>query len=389
MDEKETAVAEAAEEKNPKKKKRSRVPALILLLVLAALAVLAFVFRDHLTAEGLRRVFRGTESPAAQGEDFTYELGTGQVFARAGNGLAVAASSSIELMDGGGKTVFKQVVSYDTPAVFAWERGALFCDLGGTSCTLAYLDTETAPLALSPSGEILTASVNADGWSAVTTAAAGYKGLVSVYDSVGKLRYEWWSGTGYVLKAAVSPDDRLLAVLTAETGGGKLHIFRLDSETERAAAEFPGALPFDAAFMSNDRICVVGEDALIFLGTDGTETGRHDFGGAYLLDYDLDGQGFAAVCLSPYRTGSGGRVETVDRSGKLLGSAETDRNVTGLSACGRQLLAMTSGGLTLYGQDMTEQARRDGLVTAKKAILRPDGDVLLMNAYSAERIRMK
>ena len=387
MDEK-SAAGKQPEAKREKKKTHGfrRVLALILTLALIVLAVLAFMFRDRLTGEGLRSVFRGDEAaPASRGDAFTYELGSGQVFAAAGNGLAVASSSAIELLNSTGETVFKQVVSYDTPAVFASSSGALFCDLGGTGCVLAGFDGESA--SMNPTGELITASMNENGWFTVTTAAAGYKGLVNVYDAGGALRYEWWSGAGYVLKAAVSPDNRMLAVLCAETGGGRLHIFRLDSETEAASAEFEGELPYDLYFMANDRLCAVGEDALTFLTTDGEVKSRFGLDGYYLLDYDFGGQGFAAICVSAYRA-AGGMIETLDKDGKLLAYVETDRDVTSLSAAGRQLLAMTAGGLTLYNQDLSVSASREALMTAKKAILRPDGNILLLSSYSAERIKL-
>jgi hypothetical protein len=46
---------------------------------------------------------------------------------------------------------------------------------------------------------------------------------------------------------------------------------------------------------------------------------------------------------------------------------------------------MTGGSLALYSQDMVRQSANDTLMTAKRAILRPSGDILLLHAYSAER----
>ena len=380
MSEKETAA-----EKKPKKKRRGA--ALFAALLLIALLALAFVFRDKLTAEGLRGMFAADESAAAESEAFTYEIGSGQVFAPAGSGLAVASSSAVQLLDAAGQTVFKQVVSYDTPAVFASGSGALFCDLGRTGCVLAGMDGESRTL--SPAGALITASMNENGWFTLTTEAAGYRGLVTVYDADGEARYQWWSGSGYILKAAVSPDGRLLAVLCAETDGGRLHLFRMDSETELAAAEFPDELPFDLCFMGSDALCAVSEDALSFLSADGTVKNRFALGDYRLLDYELGSQSFAAIYVGAYRAGGGGLIETLDRDGRLLGYAETERDVTGLSACGKQLLAMTSGGLTVYDQDLSVSCRREALMTAKKAILRPGGDILLLSSYAAEKLSVK
>ena len=361
-----------------------RVTATVFTILLVILAALVFVFRDRLTGENLRDTFGIL--PAQQvtvREDFTYDVGAGQTFAAAGNGLAVATGSSLQLMNAAGRTAFKQVVSYTDPAVFATESKAMFCDLGGTGCVTARLDGTSA--ALTAKGTLQSADMNENGWIALTTDATGYKGLVSVYDDEGAERYEYWSGAGYVLKAAVSPDNRTLAVLCAESGGGKLHIFRLDSANEHASYAIGNALPFDFCFMGNDRVCLVGTDALRFVSTEGEEAGVFDLGDYYLVDYDLDGQGFIALYVSAYRAG-GGLVETVDRDGKLLAYADLERDALSLSASGRRLLVMTGGGLTVYDQNLKELYHSEALMTAKDAILRADGAILLLGSFSAQKI---
>ena len=359
------------------------IAAIAVTVILVALAVLVFVFRDQLTGEKIRSSFR-RDPVSAQSDAYTYEIGSSQVFVPAGSGFAVASSSAVELLDSDGKTVYKQVVSFEVPAAFACPSRALFCDLGGTGCILAGMDGESS--VLQPEGELITAGMNENGWYILVTDAVGYKGLVSVYDADGALKYEWWSGAGYVMKAAISPDNRVLAVLTAENGGGKLHLFRLDKEEELALAEFAQELPFDFAFMGNDNLCVVSVDALSFVTLDGNVKNRFELGNNYLLDYELGSPSFAAICTSTYRSGSNGVIQTLDRDGKLLGSSETTSELICLSASGKQLLVMTSGGLALYSHDMILMNSSEELMTAKKALLCPDGHILLLSAYSAERL---
>ena len=375
-----------------KKKKRQDsflsvrgIIAIAVTIALVAAASLVFFFRDRLSRESLRSMFRGNQTSTVQSDAFTYEIGAGQVFTTAaGNGLAVASSSAVELLNDAGENVFKQMVSYSAPAVFGWSGGALFCDLGGTGCVL--VDLRGGSTAIPVAGTILTASMNENGWFAVVTEAVGYKGLVSVYDSAGAEQFEWWSGSGYVLKAAVGPDNRMLAALCAEAGGGKVHIFRLDSEEEQAAAVFDNELPFDLAFLGADRLCAVSQDAVSFLAADASMKNRWEPGENYLLEYDLSGQDFAAFYLSPYRGGGGGILVTLDRDGKVLGRAETAHDVTGLSANRRQLLAVNAAGLTVYGQDLSVLYEEERLITAKKSILRPDGAILMLSAYAAEKL---
>lgn len=376
-----------SEKKPPETRSRSktlrRIGAGLLTALLIVLALLVFVFRDRLTGEGLRETF-GKNAPAElTDETYTYETGSGQVFAPVGDGLAVASSSAVQLLDEQGETVFKQIVSYGAPAAFGADKAALFCDIGGTGCI--YVTAAGESTAVKPEGEILSASISAAGWFTLITEEAGYKGLVSVYNTACELQYRWWSGSGYALKAALSPNSRTLAVLTADMEGGYVRFFRLTSETELASAFYADELLYDLYFMENDTVCAVGQAAVRFLGTDGAERGSYLFGDSYLMDYDLGSRDFAALFVSDYRTGERGRLITLDSAGNVLGTAETERNVTSLSARGRQLLVMTSGDLSLYSDSLVRQYSNETLMTARRAILRAKGDILLLGAYSAER----
>ncbi len=375
-----------AKEKPKTEKKRRPLLRRILLMLLAAavLSALFFVFRSRFAGGGTPFGVRPAQT-GIRAESFTYENGTDQVFASVGNGLAVASGSTLQLLNSAGETVWKQVVSFGTPAIAAADDRALFCDIGGQHAELVREDGTSTVLDVPE--EIITASMNPDGWYVIVTDSAGYKGVVHVYNDECEPRYEWWSGSGYVLRAAVSPDDRLLAVLCADGTGSKLHIFSLSSENELASAAFPQELAFDLGFLGSDTVCCVSEQALHFIRTDGTVAGEYSLGENALMDYDLGSDSFVALFVSVYRAGTGRTVLTLGRDGTELGRADIGESVTSLCARGRQLLVMTGGGLTLYGQDMSEQQRREMLITAKRALLRSGGGVLLLSAYAAEPFR--
>ena len=379
---------ENTEEAGAKKRRSrtlSRILAGVLTLLLIALAVLVFLFRDALSGENLRRFFGEETADKETREAFTYETGAEQMFTAAGDGLAVASSSSIQLLNAAGEIVFKQVVSYDSPAAFGSGKGTLFCDLGGTHAV--YVTPEGEGQALSSGSTVLTASVNDDGWFCLVTAEAGYKALVSVYNSACEKQYEWWSGSGYVLRAVLSPDDRMLAVLCAERDCTRLHVFALNSETERGSAVIENALYYDLDWLNADTLCAVGETGLCFFDANGVQKGAYVLEEQYLLDYALSRSGFAAVYVSAYRSGAGGTLLTLASDGRTLGSTTLDRDVISLSVDGRQLLVMTAGSLALYNQELVRQYANETLMTAKRAILRPAGDILLLHAYSAERFK--
>ena len=95
-----------------------------------------------------------------------------------------------------------------------------------------------------------------------------------------------------------------------------------------------------------------------------------------------------AVILGKYRSGSEGRLLTVDSNGQVLGEIPLQRDVLSLSAWDRQLLVLYSDSLYLYTQELSEKTVRQGIWRAKKVILREKGDALLLSAYSAELLNL-
>lgn len=357
-----------------------RAAAVVLTLILIALALLAFLFRDELSREGLRGLLgKGTETAA--GEAFSYETGSDQVFALAGNGLAIASSTGLQLLDADGVTVVKQILSLGTPAVAASPELCAFYDVGGTALRAAApdgscrtMDTENA---------ILSVTVNPDGYIAVSTEQPGYKGMVQVYDPSLEKLYEWYSGSGYLLMARVTPDGRGLVTNCADESGGILHFFSMDSEAEQASWLAEDELILEFAYLSDGTLTAVTENRLVLLDSSGRETASYDFGGRYLKEYQIEGD-YATVLLSQYRSGTGGVMIHISSSGAVLGQREIQRDPLSLSASGDHLLALYSDGLVLYSQDLQELYSNDEVLGRKKALLRAGGDALLLSGYDAQ-----
>ncbi len=370
--------------KRKKKRRPGRVITIIVTVLLVAAAVLAFLYRDYLSSEGLRSVFgRTVETPEDVMRDWNYENGADQTFASVGDGLAVVSSSVMQLLDADGTTVYRQICSMDTPAVTANKTRALFYDVGGSVCRIASLDGSDAEI--EPGGSLISASINASGYFAVISEETGSKGVARVYNAECELLYEWHSGTGYALKAQVCPDNRHLAVLCLTSEGSAIHIFRLNSEEEHALLTAPGELYFDMYFMDSSTLCIIGDGGMLFVGLDGGISGSYDFGDRFLNDYDFGSTDFAAVHLCDYRTGTAGTLLSFSAAGEILGEIQTQREITSLCANGRRLLVTGPDGLELYSQALQQQQSEDMLITAKRALLRTKGDVLLLSSYAAER----
>lgn len=375
---------ESAENKNKKGSARWKAAAAaVITLLLIAAAVLVFVYRDYLSASGLRELFGKDGGTEQTGEAFSYESGSVQSFATGGNFLAVASSTGLQLLDGDGKTAARQVFSMTNPACAASEVLFAFYDVGST--VLRVCDRDGTIHNMDTEGSIISLSMNGSGYMAVITEETGYKGLVTVYDASLTPVYEWYSGTGYALFAEVSPDNKSLAVSCAASDGGTVHLFSLASETEKAAVTSESELFLQMHWFTGDRLCVLSEQRALFLTADGREKASVDFEGMYLTDYCFESTDFITLYLGKYRTGTSGVLVNLDSGGEELGRAEVQGDLLSLSISGDRLGVLYSDRAVLYSRAMAESGTYEDTLGVKRMLLRKKGDALLLSSFFAER----
>ena len=346
-------------------------------VLLIAAAVSIFLFRDSIA--GLISAGGGKDD---KGTPWAFEGGSAQVFAPAGNGLAAASSTGLQILDASGYTVVRHICSLKTPALAASDKHVAAFDIGGTVLRVA--DFEGNVTNMDTNGTIIAVTMNDSGFMAVTTTETGYKGLVTVYNPALEPIYEWYSGKGYPLVARVSPDGRSMAALTADGDGGHVRIYSLSDKTEKGSFAAPGELLVDLGWMDSGRICAISETRAVFLEDTGEMVGAYDFGGMYLTDYSFGGSGFLTLGLSKYLSASADMIVTVGDKGEPLGSTKPDSALKYLSASGKQVLALYTDELAVYSQAMNRSGGIKDVQSLKKALLRPKGDIILIFTASAQ-----
>lgn len=362
------------EEKTPSKNPKLRQ------ILIAAVAVFAALLFAVLLLQ------RGGSAPSgadAQAEAYTLDSSAKQVFRALDGRLAVASSSGLQLFDENGSSVLHEIFSLAEPGLTVGAGRAAAYDIGGTELTVADFDGGVQTVAVS--GAIVSASLNDSGYLTVVTDAAGYKGMVTVYDTDCNAVYGWYSGKGYVMNAALSDNNSRLAVLCAEEGGSAVHLFSLDSEDERGCYTAANELFSDLYWIDGGRVCALSQSRLAFLNDSGALTGEYGYDGMYLYDYSKDGDGFFTLLLSQYRSGGAAKIVTVSPGGTMLGETVPDGDVESVSVCGKQVLVCGGGKLTLYNQQMErlKQADQD-LLGVRRALLLQRGKALLVYDYSAQ-----
>ena len=91
-------------------------------------------------------------------------------------------------------------------------------------------------------------------------------------------------------------------------------------------------------------------------GWAGENQWTYSYQGNYLREYDLGGDGFTALLLNRYRSGSVGRLVTVGEDGAELASLDVNEEVVGISAAGRHLAVLYTDQLVIYTPELETYA---------------------------------
>jgi WD40 repeat protein len=370
--------------KKKNKKKHRLLKASVSVLVLAIISVVAAILitnNGRLNVEGLMRLFSGTGGKA-EAEAFSYNAGFKTVFAEINGGLAVCSNTGVQVYDVNAKKMFSEAFEMANPSVCSNGAVTAVYDLGGK--LLKIYDLYGVTNSLKTDGEIVSASMNKNGWLALCTQENGsFKGRVTVYNDNNTVRFYWDSAKGHILSAAISPDNQSLAVLTLTDGGSRIVFFSLDSTDEKGSCTISGELVLEIRYLSDGRVLAVGSDKLQAVKPDGSADIINDYSDSYLTGYSVDSENYTVLSLNAYMVGDHGRILTVDHKGKVLGSIETDRKILSISAKNDYLAVLFSDHLVIYDGNMKECARFENTTGAEQTIMRAGGKAFLITAHSA------
>ena len=358
-----------------------------LMLAAVLLVVLFAAYRDGTGFDVLRRYLHyGRPEKAGGGVVYHYDAASKNRFAMLGESLVVLSDASLRLFNSAGEEVWSTPVTMTAPALATGGNRAVAYDVGGTA--LYVLDQSGLLLELTASEEepYISATLNKDGELAVTAQKRGYKGSVTVYDRTMSPDpvFEFKSSQRFVLDGYILGDFLAAVTLGQENGVfvSNIVLYRMPQEEPAASCSISGGLAA-AIGEQEGKLAVVSDTSLTFAGSGGEITGTYSYGGAYLREYDLEGAGFAALLLNRYRSGSVGRLVTVDKEGGELGSLDVREEVLGISVSGRYIAVLYADHLVVYNQDLQPYASLQGTGDAREALMRSDGSVLLLSANSA------
>lgn len=387
------------EEKAPAKSRKLRAFGIFFLtLVIVLLVVLLAAYRDGTGLDVLHRYLSYGSAEKAGGDIvYDYDASSKNRFAMLDDRLVVLSDISLRLLDKDGSEVWSAPVNMAAPALSQGGGRAVAYDVGGTA--LYVLDQNGEMVLRDQNGETMTvateneplisATLNDKGWLAVTTKKKNYKSCVSVFDENMELIFEFKSSQRFVEDAYVTDDCAYLAAVALGQENSVfvsnivLYDLTKSGEAERVA-DYDISDGLELSIGQQDgKLVTVSDTCLTFADTRGEVTATYSYNGAYLREYDLGGDGFTALLLNRYQSGSVGRLVTVDADGEELGSVDVNEEVQSVSAAGRYLAVLYIDSLVVYNQDLEVYASLKGTDAAKEALMRQDGSVLLLSSESA------
>lgn len=376
----------------PKKKPNPILRLLAFLLTLALLlgAVALVAYRDRINLDAIKRYFtyRSLErSDSGQIDAFQFDSSGRGGFSSLGDDLLVWSSAGIRLYSSSGVEYLNDALSLLHPVADIRDDAAVVYDAGGTILRVYADRTQIFSLDAEQGHEILSARMGPGRTLAVVTRETGYKGVVTLYGSNFQPTMAIRISTRYVMDAVPSQDGKTTAVLTVGQSNNAfestLALYDKTGDEAFAQRSLGNNAILDLS-CSGDMFWALGETGLSIVSTDGTTNLTCDYGGAYLKDYSLGGDGYAALLLGKYRAGSSTTLTTVDSKGETIAALDLEDQILDLAASGRYVAVLTASTLTIYTRDLQPYALLDNTMGARNVVLRSDGTAYLASGETAQ-----
>lgn len=359
---------------------RRRIALLLSFLLLFVMLIASLTIKDRLGLSLFHRWF--TYNNEKSSIAFSHGGQSENLFLNIGYQLLVCSDTMLQLYSPTGESLLKEHISLSNPAVSGNGKQAVIYDAGGQNLYVVSKNKIAFSLTL-PAGEyILSATINHNGWLAVTSKEAGFKGVVTVYDASYDPVISIKLSSSYLVKALVTPDSKGVYILSPGQSNGifesKLLYYDLKHEEAPTSQISLGNTVVLSMSTSNNRCWILSENTVFTLLSSAELAAKYDYDGKYLKRASLGGNDFAALLLSNSQSGNSGTLVTVDSQGYVLGSVDMEQQVLAMSASGRYVAVLTASSLRVYTKDLSEISVSDNIQGIQNLVLYPDGSLSLI-----------
>jgi len=325
--------------------------ALVVVILVVAVA-LTIAFSGELSIDGVKIAF--SRIMGLEAREYNFYEGYDACFTDLGTAIVTAGKQGVAVYDILGNEIAHQAISVQYPALTSNGSVAAVWSVGGKDVIFA---DKTGILAIkSFEYAVETVSIGRGGWTAVSTGEGpDYLGAVYLYKIKGSeliAEFEWYSGTGYVLGAAINDDNTMLAVLSVGENGARVVLIGT-SDTKPTADLKWGDIIEEIAYTSDDYIIARTRNEILRISQTGTVTVLYDLAYASLDAYTVAGT-FAALAFSD---SSSNYIVTITTAGEVS-KANVPNKVTSLRAASGKVAALSGDKLLVYADRTLERVTR-------------------------------
>ena len=337
-------------------------------VVVVVLVLLLILMLTTTSLDGMKRFFRYLGD-----EPQPVSIGSYTDAALLDDNLLIANQNGATLYDDAVLGSYQGLFS--SPALCDSGEHALFYDIGGTHFALLNNKGETL-YEKTTAAALYDADLSEDGTAAVLYAGTDSRAVLEVYTATGTLLYRRSSNTQYLNACAVSPSASYAAVSTLGQENiayhGSVQLLRTDSEEVYATADMGAQLLYDLSFLTDDRLCAIGTDALVFFTAEGEILSQYTVTNGELLAYSFGGDGYVSAIYDLYSATNRYRLLLFSADGTVLAEADLPDAPASLDSNGSYTAVLTDSTLFLYDQSLSLRSSTENSAYST-ALARTDG----------------
>ena len=339
----------------PKRKKRRPIKFILLLVVMAIIAVLVFslISWNRTGSSWLTDLFSPGPSEISV-DEFNFDIGRSRMFANLDGSIAAVGTLGLKVLDNDGRETLRDSFRMTQPTVISSNGRGIAFDIGGSSVRV-FNGTQVLS-SIEAEGTVVSASLNPNGWFCIVTQEGGAsRGIITVYNNSGTGVLRASKGTGFVLAAELSFDNKSLAILNYTDTGSRISFYHgIDTDKDPDFTfDFTSGLIIDIIYLSNGDVLAITTDSLFLVEQSGSGKMLYTYSEKRLGGYAID-EGFVALHLYDYGIGYQGRLITLNTEGTILGEITTSREIISMSAVDTSLAVLKSDGVVFYNKELEE-----------------------------------
>lgn len=365
-----------------------RVLTVILTALLVVGAILLVLGRDTFNLDSIKRylTYQALElNDDGQSAEFTVAEENNSIFTAMDDCLIVCSSNRILFYSDSGTIYVDQEVSLSNPVIHIMGGYALIYDAGGSELYL-YSGRQLIFSYTADSNALISAQVNENGWLAIVEQASGYKGAVTVYNADNEAVITENISSSFVMDAAVSPDNRQLAVATVGQEDldfiSTITVYNVTDGESSATAAVSNTPALELRW-NDDGIWIQEQSGVRLLDASCQQLGSWSDESLYLCGYSLMSDNCAVEYFSRSQASSLGELMVVDTTGTVTASLEINEEVLSVTAAGKYIVVLTTNSLTVYNQALEEYASMENSGSILQALARSDGTAVLLTSETA------